>query len=511
MDLQSVSGGCLLAVFLGGITCCDAAAAEDQPAADTISAQAKDDAELSGTFGVSQLVELESKKKGQARYGFFINVPSNWEAYVAVTEVPQPRGYASGRFRIAKATGGEARVDLEFSYRPAEAKEELNALLSTARTIQYNWNATGCDHPPAAGSLFDVPLNSLAAADKKILLLDPNSEMAKIEQGYRLLLIIPKDANPKTAAEIEAIHPRGEITIQAVQKPSSVKPLKTVVEQAWNRQRGAIGTAYFKFRRIQTSAEHTKPLSPNEVDALFSDQPWTKTQKDVLPVISKLLTAEVANVLDRQSPRVFQCVGSKSIERLNDGRFRYHDGEIDIGMMSGNGQVNVARAGESVYSRTTLSEFQRLNAPASLDEQTNVRMSGDVLLIETGVRTITANPQTGFAYRIHTNVKGADREDLDLQFEPQTFRGGIVLPRLVISMSFSNRQLDRLDVISIEEARINEPFGADDYRVEIQPGTTVVDGRNAGPQGPRVYRVKQQIEDAATYFRENEPRRREPQ
>lgn len=496
--------GILAGLFFQGLA---STSAEDEPKKPTPSVGSDGD-DLRSKFGVSQLVELETTRKGQSRYGFFINVPKKQKAYISLQEVPARRGYARGGFNIAKDAGGEAKVELTFDYSLREVQDIPNPLLSTVNTIGYAWKAEGCDYPSAASSLFDLPLNNLAAAGKKVVLTDPNSDMARMEQGYRLMLIIPKDANPQTRAEIEAILPRGEVTLLVATKPEQKAPtVDETIARAWSRPREAIGTAYIKYRMHRVGANKLKPLSPEDIDKLFTDRHWKLSQSEAYDRVFQLFTEETLGQIKDQPPASFefQCVGVKSIERSPYGDIRFGDGEIDIHYDAANRQITINQQGKSSRGATSLYDFLRPSPSAKLLQETRQRAIDGAVVLEREHGVHVVDPKTGTVYLKRFDDKASQQTSVDFQFAPQTFTGRIVVPRLTVTLLFQEKQLSSLTAFSVEEIRINEPFEATDFQMSFDAGTTVIDHREARASGPRGYRLKEPITDAAVYFHERIP------
>jgi hypothetical protein len=471
---------------------------------------APQDVDLSAKFGVSQLVELESERKGQVRYGMVVNVPKGQGAVVTLQETPARRGYARGHFPISREAGGEVKVELEFEYGLDDKQDVPNPLLSSIDTVGYGYKVIGSDHPRRAVSAFSLPLNKLAAADKKIVLLDPNSPLAKTENGYRLMLIIPKDANPKSPAEIEAIQPRGEVVMTVFTVTEDPGPsIEDQLRRAWYRRNSAIGTAYFKYSNSFLSGEYVNALTIAEVDKILGDKPWRLNRKEAADRLLKLYTPETEAAAKIQ-PKKFNelhCVGLRTIERASYGHLRLIEGDIDIWFDPDNRQVTVSQGDEEVVMHSaSVQDFLGTQIGIEFLDGAKTELVDGLAVVERKQGKIIADPKTGLLYSTMTRLENGEPYRYTLNFEPQTLRGGVVLPRLTVTMDFTDGKLDSVEEYSVEEMRINEPFSEDDFKLSIAAGTSVVDQRNAGPQGPQGYRLRQPVEDAAAYFRERVPK-----
>jgi hypothetical protein len=476
---------------------------------------APQEVDLAAKFGVSQLVELESERQGQVRYGMFVNVPKGQGAVVTLQETPPRRGYARGHFPISKEAGGEVKLELEFEYGLDDKQDVANPLLSSIDTIGYGYQAIGSDDPRGAVSAFSLPLNKLKAADKKIVLLDPNSPLAKTENGYRLMLIIPKDANPKTPAEIEAIQPRGEVVMTGytvTEDPGP--PIEDQLRRAWYRRNSAIGTAYFKYSPTFLSGEYVKELTIAEVDKILGDKPWRLSRKEAAAKLEQLYTEKTAAfekaAAAAEPAKAFselRCVGLRTIERASYGHVRLIEGDLDIWFDPDNGQVTVSQGDEDVVMHSaSVQDFLGTRIGIEiLDGAKTELVDGLVVVDSKGVKVI-ADPKTGLLLSTLTHLENGEPYDYTLNFEPQTLRGGVVLPRLTVTMRFQDGKLDSVEEYSVEEMRINEPFSEDDFKLSLAAGTTVTDQRNAGPRGRDAYRLRKPVEDAAAYFRQRLPK-----
>ncbi|QDT54128.1 hypothetical protein Pan44_21550 [Caulifigura coniformis] len=499
----------LFLALVGGLAGDRMALAQETPPFRPIPAAQPAEIDLTTKFGVSQLVELKSDRKGQIRYGMFINVPKRQKAFVTLQETPARRGYARGGFPISKAAGGEAKVELTFEYTLDERQDEPNPLLSTVDTIGYAWKSAGCDHPAGGVSAFSLPLNTVATADKKIVLLDPNDPLARIEQGYRLMLIIPKDANPITPDEVEAIQPRGEVIVQTLTPTEPPEPaIDDQLVRAWERRNRAIGTGHFKYQDSFVAYDQVKPLTINEIDQILGEKPWQLSRKEGFARLLKVFTQETADQFKGLPPAWSEllCVGLRSIERASYGDIRLIEADIDLHFDAANRQLKVVQQdAEPFLAATSLYDFLGDPFGPEFLKGASTRMVDGLAIVERKEGTIVVDPRTGFVFSSRINLENGEPYRYRLQLDPQAFSGGLSLPRLAVSMDFEDGKLSSVQVFSVEEMRINEPFTQDDFKLRIEPGTTIVDERNAGPDGPPSYRLKQPIEDAAAHFRKHRP------
>ena len=376
---------------------------------------APQDVDLAAKFGVSQLVELESERKGQVRYGMFVNVPKGQRAFVTLQETPARRGYARGHFPISKEAGGEVKLELEFEYGLDDKQDVPNPLLSSIDTVGYGWKAIGSDDPRGAVSAFSLPLNKLAAADKKIVLLDPNSPLAKTENGYRLMLIIPKDANPKTPAEIEAIQPRGEVVMTVFTVTEDPGPsIEDQLRRAWYRRNSAIGTAYFKYSETNLSGEYVKELTIAEVDKILGDKPWRLSKKEAAAKLLELYTEKTA-ALDKAAvaaeppPKQFselRCVGLRSIDRASYGHVRLIEGDLDIWFDSDNGQVTVSQGDEDVVMHAaSVQDFLGTRIGIDILDGAKTELVDGLAVVEGKYGKVIADPKTGVLFSTLTHLE----------------------------------------------------------------------------------------------------------
>jgi len=440
-----------------------------------------------------------------SKYAFDVEFPADHYLWITPTEVPQRRGYSQANIRLRKPDGGKVRVELEFQYAVDEQGTAANPLLSNVDEIQYGWSAPGCE-PRGAVSIFGVPDFKRPAADKKIVLVDPASDIAKAEHGTRLLLIIPKDANPQTRAEVEAIQPRGEIIASLAKieaKPET--PADQRLLGLWQSQRNAIGTSHIKYRRFRQGAGQLQALSPAQVAEKFTPGGRQVTRDEALGVLSGLLTESGTEIFGSDWGRsTFRAVGNKSLDvysragQPGDGDGRYVDGEIDIRFDAANRQVDVYEANQSLFAFTDLSDFLLFDRLASLN-------SIDVERLDNGLDRVTSGPHeliVGSKGFIHAwRATHPTFAYSTYQFEPQLQSGGIVLPGVRMDFQFQNGSLDFVDVVQIDEAHVNEPFAPSDFALSLPAGATLIDHRGKGDQ-PAFHKVKEEVDDAAAYVRQ---------
>ena len=460
------------------------------------------------TIRVGKAQRLQSASPGKRSYAFTVQVPRGRRFGVTIREVPPRRGYASGTFTLEKVSDGAARVDLAFEDRREETKPGDDPLLSQANEIGYSYHAKEC-YGAGGSSICGVPLNHLSASQKKVVFLDPESDMAKAEAGTCVLLIVPQDANPTTRSEVEAIRPRGEVTVW-LPKDESKKPPKTdELLHAWSAKEGRIGTSFVKFRRFLRGSEDLLPVETKAIDDLLTSSTGPLDGATALSRVPQILTDKGKKVwADAWGDHVLRSVGVKMIETYTFQKklsyCRYYDGEVDLHYDASNKQADVYRRNESRLARIGVNDLQII--PPSGDllaalTKVEVRFPfprQEIVRLEDSQVLIDAKTSTGFIYRFRRSQPNYERNSF--QFDPTTYPGGIDVPRVLITCSSRDHVLQLADVVAIDEARFNEAFQPGDFNLPLPMGTHILDYRKS-PDRPQSHIVKADIADAAAYLK----------
>jgi beta-lactamase regulating signal transducer with metallopeptidase domain len=471
-----------------------------------VQAEGTDGEEKSEQLRVGHVEEVAAEEPGARAVRFSVDVPKGLRFRVTLREVSS-RIVARGNFVFENERDQPALVEIRFEYLfEYQGDKSRDVLLSEEKLLQFEAEGEGC-YPPGVTTIAGVPLGNLARPEKKLILVGAEDERSKAESGVRVLLIVPKNATPKTSEDVEKLDPRGELIVSLEPMPnkdSKPDPAEQL-RRAWRRGARAVGTAYIKYRRYRVGPSFVKRISHESVDALLSSFGPSTRAEQVLPIVRELLEAEAREPWSSGwGTHLFRSVGLKTLDtHVREGKLssaRFYDGEIDVRYAAVNRQVDVHRAGGSVYARTPLSSF-RISPPEGLLSQleTSVLEDGRVRLSHDRLE-IVADPATGFIHRDVRRDRDRDRQAESLQYGPTSYPGGIYYPRLKLHFGYRDGKLDSVDVIVIDEARFNGGFSDADFALPLPAGTLVVDYREDTFR-PTRRRLTHDVDDAAEQFR----------
>jgi hypothetical protein len=166
-------------------------------------------------------------------------------------------------------------------------------------------------------------------------------------------------------------------------------------------------------------------------------------------------------------------------EQVSDFSF---NGEQEVQRKSYVNQVNVLR-GRSNFYFTALEDLRRTPfAPVASEGIAKLESinNNEIIRISTSKRTFSVYSVSGL---IRDDTLDTQRT---LQYQPAEFAGGIVFPRVSITIR-TTPKFTRVDVYRMRKAEFNITVTPEEFRVPIPAGSTVVDMRH-GTDRPRPFR-----------------------
>ncbi len=474
--------------------------------------------------------ELKSKNGGRT-FEFPINVPKARKFGISFGEWPIS-GPAPVYSLREKDTDGPTTATLRMEYTSeSKAKQQGDVLLSSDEWMEFRLNVPGA-YPTGIVHVAGVPLRKVPPAERKVIFIPSDSPLAKAKTGIRLMLIVRKDQNPKTAEDVEKIEPRGEliVSLAPVDKPKPEPTPQQQLADAWHQAESGVGTFFVRYQHLVGSRSWFKPLDAETVRKIVHDAAAKHLKPDygssdadaeqshgfVAEILRATLDDVQLQLLDGKPIKLaqndFRMVGAKTlnIEGTRPGEtpwsYRLFDGDVDLRYDTTNRQLNVLKAGQSHVARNTLGDFRalmgalnfRLNDfdKALADSQVKTLLNGRVLL-SLGPLEIVANPQNGFVERFLFGL-GQNVEHEILQFGPKEFPGKQTFPRSKLDFEYQDGKLNSLSVYTSDELRVNEGFSDSDFTLKLPAGVTVVDYR-VSESRPDSFKVDAEIPDAVEF------------
>ncbi len=499
--------------------------------------------------------EITTEADGGFTFEFPINVPKGRKFGISFGERPirvaalayslwekEVEGPVSATLQLGylkdskpKQRGGdETAIDVPRGGWHSKDSKHGGVFQSRDQWMEYRLKVPNA-YPFGISTLAGVPLNNLPPDERKVILIPSDSPLAKASTGIRLLLIVRKDQDPKTAAEVEKIEPRGEliVSLAPIEKPKPEPTPQQRLAEAWRQAESGIGTFFVRYQHLFGSPSWFKPLDAETVRKIVddaaakhlkpgygsSDTDAEQSYAFVTEILRATLSDEQLKRLDgnpiKLAQNEFRMVGAKTfnIEGTRPGEtpweYRLFDGDVDLRYDSTNRQLNVLKAGQSHVARNTLGDFRALTGAlnfrlndfdkALADSQVKTLPNGRVLLSfgPLGPLEIVADPQSGFVERFSIG-RGQNVEDEILQFGPKEFPGKQAFPRSKLDFEYRDGKLSRLSVYTSDELRVNEGFSDSDFTLKLPAGVTVVDYR-VSESRPDSFKVDTEIPDAVEF------------
>jgi hypothetical protein len=182
---------------------------------------------------------------------------------------------------------------------------------------------------------------------------------------------------------------------------------------------------------------------------------------------------------------------------------RVFDGELDLHYDARNRQVDAHLPGASRLRATTLRDLRLLPDLTRPEECESETRPDGLVLLHKGAGQIVADPSTGFVHRLTSRDRDGNVRHERRQWQPVEYPGNIVFPKLSAKATYRYGTLSSLELVLIESASFNESFPADAFTLSVPAGTTVVDSRKDTFR-PRVFRLKEPVDDLSAHLRRND-------
>ena len=219
--------------------------------------------------------EITTEAGGGVTFGFQINVPKGRKFGISFGERPI-RVSALAYSLWEKQVEGPVNATLQLGYLKDSKSKQPGGDKTTINVPRGGWNSKdsmSAQHDLVLGSsdqwmeyrfkvpnaypfeiatLAGVPLNNFAPDERKVIVIPADSPLAKASTGIRLLLIVPKDQDPKTAADVEKIEPRGEliVSLEPVAIPAPLQKPQERLADFWRQSEQRVGTFFVRYQEL---------------------------------------------------------------------------------------------------------------------------------------------------------------------------------------------------------------------------------------------------------------------
>lgn len=289
----------------------------------------------------------------------------------------------------------------------------------------------------------------------------------------------------------------------------SASDLRDTLVAMWAGQRSAVMTASFQYKSIMIGGSRLSKLTRGEVNGILGSIDLVHEPDDLKQLYDQL-ASEPSNsptpwgrcevTFAGEKVREVHLLddsleGQRTMENVFDG-----DLQITTNMTSKHKHATLNTGRSGAWANVSLSHFRFVPGitELNLDSYLLKSQSEQGVLIEevSSGAELEVDVTNGFVHRVTFTGRSGDVIRETQQFGAVEYRGNTLFPTAIITTRYRRGILTTLRVIVIEKGTINEDVENARFAVSVPKDAVLVD-KTVDPKNPRVFRLREEVEDVA--------------